>query len=207
MNEKNATPRTQEVDFGRSTFYKWLVGHIVKDSTPNEVSQIMKDQTALQFLMAWSLFEPKCLEGFAKPGEFEKFVQNPSLASAAYSAKVHEHFVYFHNRYKGKDGSKKIDNLFYQKASKQASVNQDKVNFKMLIDRQADELDLIQKAKILIWVVYRYRNNIFHGNKGLASWLRYKEPIQHCTKILMIWLDGWPNTSQDMQEQGSALVE
>ena len=32
----------------------------------------------------------------------------------------------------------------------------------------------------VVVVVYRFRNNMFHGNKGVASWLRYREQIALC---------------------------
>ena len=37
---------------------------------------------------------------------------------------------------------------------------------------------------MLLVVVYRFRNNIFHGNKGVDSWLQYRPQIEKCTNVM-----------------------
>ncbi len=41
---------------------------------------------------------------------------------------------------------------------------------------------------LLVFVIYRYRNNIFHGNKGVQSWLNYQEQIKHCTRVMQVMI-------------------
>lgn len=38
------------------------------------------------------------------------------------------------------------------------------------------------------FVVYRYRNNMFHGNKGIHSWLQYGEQIRLCTEAMQAFV-------------------
>ena len=37
------------------------------------------------------------------------------------------------------------------------------------------------KIFFLAIVPYRFRNNMFHGNKDVHSWLAYTDQIRHCT--------------------------
>ena len=39
---------------------------------------------------------------------------------------------------------------------------------------------------MLVFVIYRFRNNIFHGNKGVGSWLQYKEQIKWCFTVMQL---------------------
>lgn len=36
----------------------------------------------------------------------------------------------------------------------------------------------------MTYIVYRYRNNMFHGNKGLESWLQFEEQIKDCITVM-----------------------
>jgi hypothetical protein len=55
-----------------------------------------------------------------------------------------------------------------------------------LLERPFDEPTSEDKVFLLVSVVYRYRNNIFHGNKGVESWLHYREQIQHCLQSMQV---------------------
>lgn len=59
-----------------------------------------------------------------------------------------------------------------------------------------------QKLKFLLYVVFRYRNNMFHGNKCLSSWLKYKIEINHCIKVMINSIDYLKN-----KEEGKCLED
>ncbi len=46
------------------------------------------------------------------------------------------------------------------------------------------ELTDYETAFFLAFVAYRYRNNIFHGNKGVGSWLKYQPQINYCSTVM-----------------------
>ena len=56
---------------------------------------------------------------------------------------------------------------------------------------KTDKSNITNKDKLflLLYVVYRYRNNIFHGNKGVRSWIKYIVQIEKCVKVMIIMLD------------------
>lgn len=51
---------------------------------------------------------------------------------------------------------------------------------------KVDEIELKSKLKLILFVVYRFRNNIFHGNKGVNSWIQYTEQIRHCVQVMKV---------------------
>lgn len=46
-----------------------------------------------------------------------------------------------------------------------------------------------EKMQLALYVLYRYRNNIFHGNKGARSWNQYIEQIDQCVKTMAFIID------------------
>lgn len=42
------------------------------------------------------------------------------------------------------------------------------------------------KLALMFYVVYRYRNNIFHENKGIMSWTQDTEQIEKCISFMII---------------------
>jgi hypothetical protein len=52
-------------------FEHWL-GELLGESE-HEVAYLLKDETALRFLIAWSLFEAKCFDGFVKLDGLDAF--------------------------------------------------------------------------------------------------------------------------------------
>lgn len=55
-----------------------------------------------------------------------------------------------------------------------------------LIRKDFSEFSNAEKIFFSMVVVYRYRNNIFHGNKGVDSWLGYRDCILNCIAIMQL---------------------
>ena len=39
-------------------------------------------------------------------------------------------------------------------------------------------------VKFALCIIIRYRNNMFHGNKGVSNWLAYRQQINDCTCLM-----------------------
>jgi hypothetical protein len=52
-----------------------------------------------------------------------------------------------------------------------------------LVGKQLDSFHAWERLFFLAMVAYRFRNNMFHGNKGV-QWLQYTEQIQLCTETI-----------------------
>jgi hypothetical protein len=50
----------------------------------------------------------------------------------------------------------------------------------------ADDVSNADKLHLILIVVHRYRNNMFHDNKGLVSWLNYKPQISRCIEAMQV---------------------
>lgn len=81
--------------------------------------------------------------------------------------------VYFHKRYADK---KKYNNLKHKDIWGEIDI---------ILGSDYDKISPSQKILLAVYVVYRYRNNIFHGNKGIKSWSQYKEPIDKCIDVMI----------------------
>jgi hypothetical protein len=53
-----------------------------------------------------------------------------------------------------------------------------------LLQQQFGSLGPHDLVFLVALVTYRYRNNMFHGNKGVRSWLQYKTQIGLCTNVV-----------------------
>lgn len=152
------------------SFSSWLgrlFGHSDRD-----IQRLLNNETALHFLIAWSLFESKCFEGFVKAKDIEKFSQTAcsSIDWQVLNA-ITEHF---HARYQ-------CPNLF-------ANLMHGQVDLKLrnLLRKSVNQFSCADHLYFLVFVIYRYRNNIFHGNKGVQSWLQYQEQIQYCIHAMQV---------------------
>lgn len=147
-------------------FEKWLGELLGQDEV--EICHLFRDQTALHFLIAWSLFESKCFSGFVRINQIEKFAKK--LISEGFdSTLVQDATNHFHARYKD-------SNLYQQLMHDQACPRMEAI-----VRKNIQSLNPEESLFLVALVVYRFRNNIFHGNKKVQSWLQYKEQIRLCT--------------------------
>jgi hypothetical protein len=58
-----------------------------------------------------------------------------------------------------------------------------------LLKRPFNSLSAEEQVFIAVLTTYRYRNNIFHGNKGVDSWLEYKPQIRRCIDAMKAFVD------------------
>lgn len=152
-----------------STFSSWLgtlLGH-----SEREINDLLDDESALQFLITWSIFESKCFHGRLKVGSIKYYADAtaPSINSSA----LQDDAEYFHSRYQ--------NGIFFKNLIHESSIDS---GMPALIKKSFTELSTADKLFFLVFVVYRYRNNIFHGNKGVQSWLQYRDQIRRCTQVM-----------------------
>lgn len=151
-------------------FEAWLGRYLKANHT--QVSVLVKDRLAVEFLMSWSIFESDCFDGFCKVADLKQYSKKVA-ESSRFERQSFESFVtYFHQRYQDKAKLKKL--LHSQK------INQ----IEKILAKKTYELTQSEEIFLLLVVVYRYRNIIFHGNKGVSSWLAYKEQIKKCCHIM-----------------------
>lgn len=150
----------------------WIAEYL--DTEKNEIETYFKNNDVTGFLIIWTIFEQSLFNGFLKKNQLKPFSRkNKSLLNET----LEKHFSHFHDRYQNK---KRYSNLRHKDIYKEIDniLSEDKTSV-------AKE----DKLLFLLYVVYRYRNNIFHGSKGVTSWLRYKIQIEKCIETMTILID------------------
>lgn len=141
----------------------------------SEIERIMSDDTALQFLVAWSLFESKCCSGFAKIDKLKPYAER--LASEQFASPVVDAIASaFHSRYQDRS---RLKNLMHRQSS---------APFERALNCPFGLLSPEDRLFVVCVVAYRYRNNMFHGNKGVASWLGFRPQIRQCIGALQAFV-------------------
>ncbi len=154
-----------------ATFSRWLANMLKEREI--EVQRLLKDEAALQFLIAWSLFESKCFSGFLKARKIREISDGISKNTFPSEAIVRP-LTHFHARYQDEG---KLKNLLHDDKTPPAVVSE----FRRCLKLSLPQMQLQDRVFTLVFVIYRYRNNMFHGNKGVGSWLQFGEQIRLCT--------------------------
>lgn len=159
---------------GSESFEEWFAHYLEGDQV--QVAHLLRDRTATRFLIAWSLLESHCFGGFAQEKKLHGFSEKLSSSPAFRRDELGDFGLYFHDRYQDK---KLYENLIHQKNSSRMAE---------ILAKSFDEVTDAELVFLLVYVVFRYRNNIFHGNKGVTSWLRYAEQIRRSTTIMQVFI-------------------
>lgn len=153
----------------------WLASYF--NTNDIQIREMLDSQLATSFLMIWPIMENKVFGGFFKSIKISDFVDNHYLR---YEEFVTENGVkHFYNRYKDKN---KLRNLCHSDRFCKNSV-------KLIIEKDYNDLSNKEKLTLMLFVVYRFRNNIFHGNKGIKAWRNYTTEINFCINFMMKVID------------------
>lgn len=152
-------------------FSNWLACYLKQEE--EEVRKLLQDETSTHFLIAWSLLEANCFNGKMRSNSIDEFADSKSTDEFLLD-RLDDFVVYFHNRYQNK---RFYINLMH-------GANREKMD--NLIKKFFSKFSSSEKIYFAMVVIYRYRNNIFHGNKGIDSWLQYKGCISKCTAMMQL---------------------
>ncbi len=156
-------------------FLIWLSKYL--QTTETEAQKLLDNELARYFLIVWSIYEAKCFDGYVKFNKLKGFVDR--IEKSIEPESINNTTKYFHCRYQDKQNYR---HLIHGK-------DWDCPNFDKIIGKDYENLTINEKIYMLAFVTYRYRNNIFHGSKKIASWLKFDEQIKKCIEILQIFID------------------
>lgn len=158
-------------------FDAWFANHL--GESQEEVSRLLEDKTAVRFLIAWSLLESKCFDSYAKIDKLPCYCQRLVNEEGFDLDSLSPIIEHFHSRYQDES---RLSNLLNERKKRNTQPQHNE--FKLLLKKPFDELCKYEKVFLIVLVVYRYRNNIFHGAKGVASWLQFEDQIKYCVQIM-----------------------
>lgn len=136
-----------------------------------EVRRLMNDRGAVRFLIAWSLFESRCFKDSANEREIRD-LSSRIVREGFDDARLSEPMKHFHERYQDKS---RLRHLLNKRLGEYLTE---------LLGRPLGDLASSERVFVVLFVVFRFRNNIFHGTKGVQSWLQYGEQIRLCTEAM-----------------------
>lgn len=159
------------------TFAKWL--GIVLQQSEVEVTRLLDSSFGSEFFVSWTILEGKRLDGDANAATLKNF----AAALTAKSNILHEvrsEYDHFYSRYKfGRHAATYRKNLLGE--GKSAEIKRIICDH---VDAEPTRHEDFDKVLFLLVVIYRFRNNMFHGKKGVESWLKYEEQIRLCTSAM-----------------------
>lgn len=146
---------------------RWLERYILERSAvPTDFSK-PEYQIVMNFTMLWNIFESQYLP-YSKARKLFSYKVKQLIVPERI---VDETFSFFQERYIGKDrdiehGS--LNTLFTQSKDGQREM----IVVQKLLEHPQDSID---KKIACFSIIYRYRNNLFHGNKDLQQIWRQSE--------------------------------
>ena len=160
--------------------YSWLSDKF--DYSNELLSKTFKNEMATVFLFIWPIIELKLFHGVMSHSNIKEIsykcknlIQDSKLDSVA---------RHFFNRYK--NDIKKYNELVNPKTPSDQQQDHDWIKVRRLLSNSYDKLSKFEKLIFMIFVVYRYRNNIFHGTKSLHEWNNYSTEIQSCIEFMIM---------------------
>lgn len=116
-------------------------------------------QEILYFVFLWSLFEARALNRRGSESAIRRFVQNCHERNLVAEMPLEEELTYFQNRYCPE--GQFTYRFEYLNFSRGEAMN--------LVEKvlRGEETDYQEVATALLLIVYRFRNNLFHGEKWL----------------------------------------
>ncbi len=154
------------------TLIIWLAKHF--NIEKKQVEKDINYENVAGFLIIWTIFEQRAFKSYMTYSKIETFVNKNVLSI---TDEIRNIAGSFHDRYQD---PRKYKNL---------SHNDNHDDVKNILKKKKECLTDNEKIHLALYVLYRYRNNIFHGNKGARSWNQYRDQIDQCVKIMAFIID------------------
>ncbi len=143
-----------------------------------EIKRLFEEETSRNFFLVWTVFERINFDKFVKLEKIKEF----SKKDFEIDNELEEILKKFHLRYQDEKLRK---NLCYKNKCNNKECNIfSECEFYILCNKEYKDIEKDEKIYFLTYIVYRYRNNMFHGNKGLESWLQFEEQIKDCITVM-----------------------
>ena len=145
-------------------------------NTPDwNIRDMLKTQNATVYLLIWPIMEQEVFDGFMQGKSIDPSAEK--LGPYFDELNAEDKARYFHNRYQDADKYRRLtDSKTYKSMEK-------------VLQKDYAELSGKEKVVLMMTTVFRYRNNIFHGNKAIGDWNKYSREIEYCTEFMMSVVD------------------
>ena len=164
----------------------------IRETNKSQINELYKTTLGLDFLLVWTIFEKRLLiknrdmHNYTSQDRIHESSRNLNYILNDEMRGILEEFI---RRFKDKV---KLGQLCAKKNKCKGSCYGNSCKMYKLVSRYDlsgnTEYTIEEKKYILMYIVNRYRNNMFHGGKGIGDWVsKYGKQINNCIKI-MKWL-------------------
>ncbi len=170
---------------------KWLAKQF--KTREDDLSRTLRYENATVYLLIWPVMEQKLFSGFLT---IDYFGPVSDMLKDYYEEMNVDHIVLaFYKHFQIKDNLKGIVN---KKTPKR---------FLNILKAEFDDLSCEDRIFLMMFTVYRYRNNIFHGNKKIEEWPKYHKQINDCTEFMMRLVDTFQKKRVSKDDLKSKAIE
>ena len=140
-------------------------------------------QVILEFTLLWSLFESKALENFASVHKIQIFSESWVNSGFVTDTKINAPLNYFNERYiKNGSVTTEFNGLRFR--------SNDKSELVRLVLMDCNQ-SLANKVTALFIIIYRLRNNLFHGEKWAYGFRDQYNNFNHANYMLKLALENY----------------
>jgi len=157
-----------------SNVIQWINEKIIN----SEINNIDKDDidAIRDFTLLWNLFEALCCNKFADMNIIYRLINDK--IELFNEIDYQDIFDYFYNRYE--NDINKFNKLNIRSRDQRILVE------KVLNNEYEDKEN---RLKFIMVIIYRYRNNLFHGEKNMAHIRYQKENFEKTNEFLMYFIE------------------
>ena len=162
----------------------WLakkLSHKNSEITEENIDLILGTESVMLFLCVWTLFESAFSEKhYLHTKDLE--ILSESYKDISDSNEINFLSHYFHRRYH--EHHDRLMKLAHKDEYECVSKN-----IRHIMEQEYNSLCKKDKIYLLFYVVFRYRNNLFHGNKDIIQWECFEEQINYCIQFMIKMID------------------
>lgn len=151
-------------------FDRWYASYLGQDE--KEVAALLHDQLSVHFLLAASMLESICFAGKLSADKIHPYAQGADALTILDTPGTTNAAEYFHSHYRNEANYR---DLMHEEKS---------AEFKKVIDTDYTSLTKADVVFLLLFVVYRFRHNVFNGGDGVRTWMQHHFEIELCTLVM-----------------------
>ncbi len=154
------------------------IDHIKEQLTCYEDSNnfLQSRRFLFEFAVIWNIFEKKKVRNHASIFDVSDFVERlPSIDNI----NINEIFEYFKNRY---TNNPNYANLFEALRWRDKEKDKKDETHRILLDKDSIDKD---KIKAVLYIIFRLRNNLFHGEKSILTIDQQRETFNLVNSFLL----------------------
>ena len=151
-------------------FDRWYASYLGRDE--KQVAALLQDKLSVYFLLAASILESTCFAGQMSADKIHPYAQSADALTILDTPGTTNAAEFFHTHYRNGDNYR---HLMHKEKS---------AEFKKLIDTDYKDLTKADLVFLLLFVIYRFRHNMFNGEQGVRTWLKLHFEIELCTLVM-----------------------